>query len=75
MPANSDDRETIELPENNTDLYADRRTITKSELLGVIRPRVEEIFDSLRAILDRSDFEFLLFLPKFRFMLTHLSFH
>ena len=59
MPANSDDRETIELPENNTDFYADRRTITKSELLGVIRPRVEEIFDSLRTILDSSDFEFL----------------
>ena len=59
MSANSDDRETIELPENNTDLYTDRRTITKSELLGVIRPRVEEIFDSLRTILDNSDFEFL----------------
>ena len=59
MPSNSDDRETIELPENNSDLYADRRTITKSELLGVIRPRVEEIFDSLRVILDSSDFEFL----------------
>ncbi len=59
MSANSDDRETIELPENNTDLYSDRRTITKSELLGVIRPRVEEIFDSLRTILDNSDFEFL----------------
>ena len=59
MSSNSDDRETIELPENNTDLYTDRRTITKSELLGVIRPRVEEIFDSLRTILDNSDFEFL----------------
>ncbi len=59
IPANSDDRETIELPDNNADLYTDRRTITKSELLGVIRPRVEEIFDCLRAILDRSDFEFL----------------
>ncbi len=59
MSANSDDRETIELPENKTDLYTDRRTITKSELLGVIRPRVEEIFDSLRTILDNSDFEFL----------------
>ena len=59
LPTNSDDRETIELPESNADLYTDRRTITKSELLGVIRPRVEEIFDSLRTILDQSDFEFL----------------
>ena len=59
LSATSDDRETIELPENNTDLYSDRRTITKSELLGVIRPRVEEIFDALRTILDGSDFEFL----------------
>ena len=59
MSTNSDDRETIELPENNTDLYTDRRTITKSELSGVIRPRVEEIFESLRTILDNSDFEFL----------------
>ncbi len=59
LPTNSDDRETLELPESNTDLFTDRRTITKSELLGVIRPRVEEIFDSLRTILDQSDFEFL----------------
>ena len=59
LPTNSDDRETLELPESNTDLFTDRRTITKSELLGVIRPRVEEIFDSLRSILDQSDFEFL----------------
>ncbi len=59
LPTNTDDRETIELPESNTDLYTDRRTITKSELLGVIRPRVEEIFDSLRSILDQSNFEFL----------------
>ena len=59
LPTNSDDRETIELPESNSDLYTDRRTITKSELLGVIRPRVEEIFDSLRSMLDQSDFEFL----------------
>ncbi len=59
MPTNSDDRETIELPETGADFYTDRRTITKSELLGVIRPRVEEIFDSLRNILDMSDFEFL----------------
>ncbi len=59
LTSTSDERETIELPENNTDLYSDRRTITKSELLGVIRPRVEEIFDSLRNVLDRSDFEFL----------------
>ena len=59
LPTNSDDRETLELPESNTDLFTERRTITKSELLGVIRPRVEEIFDSLRSILDQSDFEFL----------------
>ena len=59
LPANSDDRETLELPESNTDLFTERRTITKSELLGVIRPRVEEIFDSLRSILDQSDFEYL----------------
>ena len=31
MPANSDERETIELPDNDADLYTDRRTITKSE--------------------------------------------
>ncbi|MDC3107740.1 cell division protein FtsA [Paracoccaceae bacterium] len=59
LPTNSDDRETLELPESSTDLFTDRRTITKSELLGVIRPRVEEIFDSLRSILDQSDFQFL----------------
>ena len=54
-----DDRETIELPGNENDLYGDRMIITRSELIGVIRPRLEEIFDELKNLLQLSDFDFL----------------
>jgi cell division protein FtsA len=54
-----DDRDTIELPGNENDLYGDRITITRSELIGVIRPRLEEIFEELKNLLQMSDFDFL----------------
>jgi cell division protein FtsA len=59
ISTSSDERETIEIPGNQNDLYSDRLTITRSELIGVIRPRVEEIFDELKNLLQKSDFDFL----------------
>ena len=42
ISTSTDDRDTIELPGNENDLYANRMTITRSELIGVIRPRFGE---------------------------------
>ena len=58
IATSTDDRDTIELPRNENDLYANRMTITRSELIGVIRPRLEEIFDELKNLLKMSDFDF-----------------
>ena len=48
-----DDREMIELPSILGDWEHDRRQISRAELIGVMRPRVEEILEEVRARLDR----------------------
>ena len=40
-----DDREVIELTGETGDWHHDRRTATRAELIGVMRPRVEEILE------------------------------
>ncbi len=62
-----DDRDMIELPSILGDWDNDRRQISRSELIGVMRPRVEEIFEEARARLDASGFEYL---PSQRIVLT-----
>jgi cell division protein FtsA len=62
-----DDRDMIELPSILGDWDHDRRTISRSELIGVMRPRVEEILEEVRARLDASGFEYL---PSQRIVLT-----
>ena len=62
-----DDREMIELPSILGDRDHDRRQISRSELIGVMRPRVEEILEEVRARLDASGFEYL---PSQRIVLT-----
>lgn len=62
-----DDREMIELPSILGDWDHDRRQISRSELIGVMRPRVEEILEEARARLDASGFEYL---PSQRIVLT-----
>lgn len=62
-----DDREMIELPSILGDWDHDRRQISRSELIGVMRPRVEEILEEVRARLDASGFEYL---PSQRIVLT-----
>jgi cell division protein FtsA len=62
-----DDRDMIELPSILGDWEHDRRQISRSELIGVMRPRVEEIFEEVRARLDASGFEYL---PSQRIVLT-----
>jgi cell division protein FtsA len=62
-----DDRDMIELPSILGDWEHDRRQISRSELIGVMRPRLEEILEEVRARLDASGFEYL---PSQRIVLT-----
>ena len=55
----ADDRDQIELPNPMAQWENDRRTISRSELIGVMRPRVEEILEEVRARLDAAGFDHL----------------
>ncbi|MBT9382579.1 cell division protein FtsA [Pseudooceanicola sp. CBS1P-1] len=52
-----DDRERIEIGGETGDYEHDRRTVTRAELIGVMRPRVEEILEEVRHCLDAAGFE------------------
>ncbi|MFW5641728.1 MAG: cell division protein FtsA [Roseicyclus sp.] len=67
MATGLDDREIIELEAETGDWHHDRRTVSRSELIGVMRPRVEEILEEARALLDAAGFEHL---PSQRIVLT-----
>ncbi len=54
-----DDRDMIELAGDTGDWEHDRRTVSRAELIGIMRPRVEEILEEVRARLDAAGFEHL----------------
>jgi len=54
-----DDREMIEIGGDSGDWEKDRRTVSRAELIGIMRPRVEEILEEVRARLDAAGFEHL----------------
>lgn len=54
-----DDRDHIEIPSAFDESPADRRQITRAELIGIMRPRMEEILEETCARLDASGFEYL----------------
>lgn len=54
-----DDREKIEIGGDTGDWEHDRRTVSRAELIGIMRPRVEEILEEVRARLDAAGFEYL----------------
>lgn len=62
-----DDREVIELESDTGDWHHDRRSVSRAELIGVMRPRVEEILEEARARLDAVGFESM---PSQRIVLT-----
>ncbi|TPE50169.1 cell division protein FtsA [Amaricoccus solimangrovi] len=62
-----DDREMIDLPSALGGWDHDRRQVSRSELIGVMRPRVEEILEEVRERLDAAGFEYL---PGQRIVLT-----
>jgi cell division protein FtsA len=67
MATGVDDREIIELESETGDWHHDRRTVTRAELIGVMRPRVEEILEEVHARLEAAGFEHL---PSQRIVLT-----
>ena len=54
-----DDREMIEIGGETGDWEHDRRTVSRAELIGIIRPRIEEILEEVRGRLDAAGFEHL----------------
>ena len=62
-----DDREMIELEGNSGDWEKDRRRVSRAELIGIMRPRVEEILEEVRGLLDVAGFDHL---PSQRIVLT-----
>ena len=54
-----DDREMIEIGGDTGDWERDRRTVSRAELIGIMRPRIEEILEDVRVRLDAAGFEYL----------------
>ena len=54
-----DDREMIEIGGDSGDWEKDRRQVSRTELIGIMRPRVEEILEEARSVLDAAGFEHL----------------
>ncbi len=54
-----DDREMIDIGGDTGDWERDRRSVSRAELIGIMRPRVEEILEEVRARLDAAGFEHL----------------
>ncbi|MBV7397046.1 cell division protein FtsA [Mameliella sediminis] len=54
-----DDREMIEIGGDTGDWEHDRRTVSRAELIGIMRPRVEEILEEVRIRLDAAGFDHL----------------
>lgn len=59
MATGMDDREMIEIGGDTGDYEHDRRTVSRAELIGIMRPRVEEILEEVRVRLDAAGFEHL----------------
>lgn len=54
-----DDREMIQIGGDSGDWEKDRRTVSRAELIGIMRPRLEEILEEIRARLDAAGFNYL----------------
>ena len=57
MATGMDDREIIETDGSSGDWEHDRRQVSRSELIGIIRPRMEEILEDVRDRLDVAGFD------------------
>lgn len=52
-----DDREMIEL--DGDDMDGERRLVSRADLIGIMRPRVEEILEEVRKVLDVAGFDYM----------------
>ena len=52
-----DDAEMIGIGGETGDWEHDQRTVSRAELIGIMRPRIEEIFEEVRARLDIAGFD------------------
>ena len=59
LATSMDDREMIEIGGDSGDWDKDRRQVSRTELIGIMRPRVEEILEEVRARLDAAGFDHL----------------
>ncbi|MCV2888805.1 cell division protein FtsA [Ruegeria aquimaris] len=55
----ADDREMIDIGGDTGDWEHDRRSVSRAELIGIMRPRVEEILEQVRVRLDAAGFDHL----------------
>ena len=62
-----DDREMIEVGGDTGDWEHDRRTVSRAELIGIMRPRVQEILEDVRERLEAAGFDHL---PSQKIVLT-----
>ena len=54
-----DDRDMIEVGGETGDWEADRRLVSRADVIGVMRPRIEEILENVRQVLDAAGFDFM----------------
>ena len=59
MATGMDDRDMIDIGGETGDWEHDRREVSRSELIGIIRPRVEEILEEVKSVLDGAGFDHL----------------
>ena len=59
IATSADDHATIDIGSDLDEWDFDRRSVSRSELMGIIRPRVEEIFEEVRLKLDDAAFDHL----------------
>lgn len=55
----ADDRDMIDIGGDTGDWEHDRRTVSRAELIGIMRPRVEEILEEVRLRLDAAGFDYM----------------
>ena len=57
LPSVSDDQQLIQVPPMGDELTDEGSTVPRSMLVGIVRPRIEEILEQLRDLLASSDFD------------------
>ncbi|RED14215.1 cell division protein FtsA [Pontivivens insulae] len=67
VATSADDRDLLEIPRDPNDDDAGRRTVSRAELIGIMRPRLEETLEAVRDSLDAASFDHM---PGRRIVLT-----